>query len=681
MADTPWGVVPEVSDRLSFMNDSFKLSPKNIPDLFDDVIPPPSPHYDPHGQNMNYLTPFDSPMCNFGNNANMPSDVRGEGGESNTNPLEPIVSLTDHQMYEARSASNSVDDDPLHILRAEAETGINPLAEIFGRRRSRILLEDHLQILPAANHPSQLYGAGESVSNPLDDHPMPIFGAGGESSINPLAEIFERSTILLEDPLQILPATNQPSQLFRVGESVSNPQDDHLMPIFRAGGESSITPPAEIFGRRRSTILLKHPLQILHAENHPLQLYEAKDSVSNALDDHPIPIFRAGGELTINPLAEIFGERKNAVLLGHHSSLDDQPEHISRVEGELSLGRNLNHNPESFRNNNMLPPLLMDQLSRQPIHSNCIGCHVLKEVLYYNHNYIIKLEIHGKWGVICHAIQERRARVLNNYGACKEPIYERFDFHSKSLNEVKHFLTHYCQERKAEGYIRQPDHVQSFLQGFYVPMKDEDEWEEVLSYPEEFIYEVLDSEDFGPRNTNAMERLFVDKASSSKGKGKMRGRPPKLHRFYLAEQRERAAKMKLDAQRERAASIKLEDLRVYFHLNIEEASEKLRLPIAILNAISKEISSLQPMLLSYRKGTRDYIAARIEKDDFLYYNLTQGLATYRVAFASSLYFLQHLKVAKKNNSTALNQSEAQRLLRSCLFRYQSCNKPGFLNLE
>lgn len=211
MADTPWGVVPEVSDRLSFMNDFFKLSPKNIPDLFDDVIPPPSPHYDPHGQNMNYLTPFDSPMWNFGNNANMPSDVGGEGGELNTNPLEPIVSLTDHQMYEARSASNSVDDDPLHILRAEAEAGINPLAEIFGRRRRTILLEDHLQILPAANHPSQLYGAGESVSNPLDDHPMTIFGAGGESRINPLAEIFGRSTILLdEDPLQILPATINP---------------------------------------------------------------------------------------------------------------------------------------------------------------------------------------------------------------------------------------------------------------------------------------------------------------------------------------------------------------------------------------------------------------------------------------------------------------------------------------
>ncbi|KAL6124592.1 hypothetical protein ACLB2K_077104 [Fragaria x ananassa] len=612
MADTPWGVVPEVSDRLSFMNDFFKLSPTNIPDLFDDVIPPPSPHYDPQGQNMNNLTLFDSPMWNFGNNANMPSDVGGEGsqttladhhpshtsragGESITNPLEPIVSVTYHQMYEARSASNSVDDDPLHILRAEAEASINPLAEIFGRRRSTILLEDHLQILPAANHPSQLYGAGKSVSNPLDDHPMTIFGAGGESSINPLAEILRRrSTILLEDPLQILPATNQPSQLFEVGESVSNPQDDHLMPIFRAGGESSITPPAEIFGRRRSTILLKHPLQILHAEYHPLQLYEAKESVSNALDDHPIPIFGAGRELTINPLAEIFGERKNAVLLGH-SSLDDQPEHISRVEGELSLGRNLKHNPESFRNNNMLPPLLMDQLlmdqlSRQPIHSNCIGCHVLKEVLYYNHNYFIKLEIHGKWGVICHAIQERRASVLNNYGACKEPIYDRFDFHSKSLNEVKHLLTHYCEERKAEGYIRQPDHVQSFLQGFYVAMEDEDKWEEVLSYPEEFIYEVFDIEHFGPPDANAMQHLHVEKVSSSKGKGKgkMRGRPPKLHRFYLAEQRERAAKMKLDAQRERAASMKLEDLRVYFHLSIEEASEKLRLPVAIFKRLCRK---------------------------------------------------------------------------------------------
>lgn len=97
---------------------------------------------------------------------------------------------------------------------------------------------------------------------------------------------------------------------------------------------------------------------------------------------------------------------------------------------------------------------------------------------------------------------------------------------------MKHFLTRYCEERKAEGYIKQLDPMQPFFQPPFVGM-DEDEWEDVLTYPEEYIPEDSDVDDFDLPNLDEMERQPADKASS--GNWKRKG-PAKRPRLSLPEQ-------------------------------------------------------------------------------------------------------------------------------------------------
>ncbi|KAL6130345.1 hypothetical protein ACLB2K_068725 [Fragaria x ananassa] len=97
-----------------------------------------------------------------------------------------------------------------------------------------------------------------------------------------------------------------------------------------------------------------------------------------------------------------------------------------------------------------------------------------------------------------------------------------------------------------------------------------------------------------------------------------KGNGPRLPRYSLAEQRERAAKMKLD------------DLRAYFRLTIEEASEQLRFcptvvkricrkfgvsrwPARKIKSIEKQISSLTPLLYSCSESTRVHVAAKIKR--------------------------------------------------------------------
>lgn len=102
-------------------------------------------------------------------------------------------------------------------------------------------------------------------------------------------------------------------------------------------------------------------------------------------------------------------------------------------------------------------------------------------------------------------------------------------FRTKSIEEVKHFLTQYCVERKVEGYLMQQDPMQAFYQTLCVGME---EWDDVLSYPDEFIPEEdFDTDDFIPpesEKADEMEQQPADEAS-----GNRKGKRPRLP---LAEQ-------------------------------------------------------------------------------------------------------------------------------------------------
>ncbi|KAI3896223.1 hypothetical protein MKX03_017065 [Papaver bracteatum] len=80
----------------------------------------------------------------------------------------------------------------------------------------------------------------------------------------------------------------------------------------------------------------------------------------------------------------------------------------------------------------------------------CSYCHVLREIIHENGANSMKLEIHGRIGFICHAIHEMRTSVING-----PPIvnHKMVDFTMQSMESVKQFIVHYCQNRTQEGYV------------------------------------------------------------------------------------------------------------------------------------------------------------------------------------------------------------------------------------
>ncbi|KAI3845615.1 hypothetical protein MKX03_010221 [Papaver bracteatum] len=81
---------------------------------------------------------------------------------------------------------------------------------------------------------------------------------------------------------------------------------------------------------------------------------------------------------------------------------------------------------------------------------NCSYCQVLREIIHQNGANSMKLEIHGRIGVLCHAIHETRTNIING-----PPIvnHQMVDFTMQSMERVKQFIVHYCQNRAGEGYV------------------------------------------------------------------------------------------------------------------------------------------------------------------------------------------------------------------------------------
>ncbi|KAK9929769.1 hypothetical protein M0R45_026852 [Rubus argutus] len=307
----------------------------------------------------------------------------------------------------------------------------------------------------------------------------------------------------------------------------------------------------------------------------------------------PIPLFDNGiQDFPISPIWDLLGnEGTNSI------SLADHPSQFSG-EGQLSFDQN---SGLGFGNDVMPLPIWAPP---PPIPFSCCGCQVLREIVHFNRNYVLRLEIHGRLGAICHAIQESRY----NSSDSSEPNYQTFD-----IEEVQNFLTQYCVERKVEGYVMQQDPLQAFYQTLCVGMYCE--WDDILSYDEFIPDEDFDNDHFIPPNSgreDEMEQPADEASADKKGKG------PRLPKLSLAEQRERAANMKLD------------ELRAYFHLTIEEASEQLRFcptvvkricrkfgvsrwPARKIKSIKKQISTLRPLLNSFSESTRIHVAAKIKR--------------------------------------------------------------------
>ncbi|XP_065849934.1 uncharacterized protein [Euphorbia lathyris] len=153
-----------------------------------------------------------------------------------------------------------------------------------------------------------------------------------------------------------------------------------------------------------------------------------------------------------------------------------------------------------------------------------------------------KLEIHGRLGIICHAILEIKDRVSMVPSASQ---FRMIDFCKKSIENVKEYLQQYCDDQSRAGLVLVQDPLSIFYEALCVGIGNL--WEENATSEEP-----SDSEEVRPAPRN----------------------------------RERASR-NLAEQRQRAARMNLRDLKDYFDIPINQASRQLNLCPTVVKKICR----------------------------------------------------------------------------------------------
>ncbi|OMO59638.1 hypothetical protein CCACVL1_24704 [Corchorus capsularis] len=126
------------------------------------------------------------------------------------------------------------------------------------------------------------------------------------------------------------------------------------------------------------------------------------------------------------------------------------------VCGEMSNQSEMNLESQSLNYENSRPVSVWPS---EPVPFGCSSCQILREIIHTNGIVVTKLEIHGRLGMICHAI-------LDQPDSSNQ--YLMFDFCKKSIEEVKQFLTQYCIDRSQMGYIMIKDPLSVFYEAICV---------------------------------------------------------------------------------------------------------------------------------------------------------------------------------------------------------------------
>ncbi|XP_051124222.1 uncharacterized protein LOC127246735 [Andrographis paniculata] len=96
---------------------------------------------------------------------------------------------------------------------------------------------------------------------------------------------------------------------------------------------------------------------------------------------------------------------------------------------------------------------------------NCICCQKLRVITHTNGMTVKRLEIHGRWGVIAHAVQEIH---FHHSSSSNNQEMVMFDFQKESMDTVKNFLIQYFQACKQEGFSTLQDPLSSFYEALSV---------------------------------------------------------------------------------------------------------------------------------------------------------------------------------------------------------------------
>ncbi|KAL6493911.1 hypothetical protein OROGR_031820 [Orobanche gracilis] len=185
-----------------------------------------------------------------------------------------------------------------------------------------------------------------------------------------------------------------------------------------------------------------------------------------------------------------------------------------------------------------------------PPQYNCICCQILREITHTNGTNMKRLEIHGRIGVITHA-------VLGIYGfdsSFHGEDIQMFDFHNESTQMVKKFLVQYFEECKREGYNMMQDPLSKFYEALCVGLND-------FHNPDDFIRS-------SPENTGDISHSQQELGEGGNQVGFMR--------------------IPLSMQRERTRNLRLKDFVDCFDLPIEDAARKMNICPTVIKKICRK---------------------------------------------------------------------------------------------
>ncbi|KAI3979370.1 hypothetical protein MKX01_001562 [Papaver californicum] len=181
-----------------------------------------------------------------------------------------------------------------------------------------------------------------------------------------------------------------------------------------------------------------------------------------------------------------------------------------------------------------------------PTEFDCSYCNVLREFIHENGANTMKLEIHGRIGVICHAIHETRTMVIDG-----PPIlnHEMVDFTMQSIEGVKQFIVQYCQNRTREGYVLLQDPLSVYYDALC------------------FGFSWFNNVEINPPPDNT-EAYYT--------------RAEEENRTLANTNDARTPRPDLSSQRQRTKRLTLNDVARWFHLPINKAAEELQICTTVL---------------------------------------------------------------------------------------------------
>ncbi|XP_028807013.1 uncharacterized protein LOC114761909 [Neltuma alba] len=318
------------------------------------------------------------------------------------------------------------------------------------------------------------------------------------------------------------------------------------------------------------------------------------ESILDFQNDHNLPPAGPSNEHNASP----FPQQSDAILQdtypnsGHQVIQDAAMRDFPHQEGNFEAGPSGLHgeshpSQENMHSQNFPEVSQLQYWPENPVPFLCSCCQVLREIIHTNGIKFSKLEIHGRLGVISHAILRQNISV----GSSGDQQIHMLDFCRKSMEDVKNFLRQYCAEKNAAGYFTVQDPLSAYYEALCIGM----EWNEDLN--DEFLGTYADNSGAASDETEDMDRT---------------------------------ARASLSTQRERAGKMKLSDFRDVFHLPIEEAARQVNLcptvvkkicrkeglarwPHRKIKSIERKINILRGTLNSAEAASRAQTEAEIER--------------------------------------------------------------------